>query len=172
MARLTSLRIVRADYADRLHAAALVDLLDAYARDPMGGAAPLSEFARTHLVASMAARAQIFSVLALAAGEEAGQLERPVGLVNCVEGFSTFACQPLVNIHDLVVLPEYRGQGVAERMLALVEQIAAERGACKMTLEVLAGNAAATRLYGRVGFESYQLDPALGDARFLQKWLA
>jgi hypothetical protein len=31
-------RVCRADYANPAHAAAVVNLLDAYARDPMGGA--------------------------------------------------------------------------------------------------------------------------------------
>ena len=53
----------------------------------------------------------------------------------------------------------------------MVEQIAAERGACKMTLEVLSGNKGAEKLYQRVGFAYYQLDPAMGQAGFMQKWL-
>jgi len=95
----------------------------------------------------------------------------PVGLINCVEGFSTFAARPLVNVHDVVVAPSHRGQGVAVRMLALVEEIARARGACKLTLEVLSGNTTAANLYRRVGFENYQLDPAMGHALFMQKWL-
>ena len=47
-----------------------------------------------------------------------------------------------------------------------------ERGACKLTLEVLDGNAPARALYRRLGFAAYQLDPAMGHAQFLQKWLA
>lgn len=167
----SSLRVVPADYANPVHASALVSLLDAYACDPMGGATSLSEFARTHLVAALATRAQAFSVLAFAAGGASGERELPVGLVNCIEGFSTFACRPLVNVHDVAVLSGYRGQRVAEKMLVLVEKIARQRGACKLTLEVLEGNAGAIKLYHRVGFENYRLDPALGDARFLQKWL-
>ena len=88
-----------------------------------------------------------------------------------IEGFSTFACRPLVNIHDVVVVAGQRGRRVGEKMLALVEQIAAGRGACKLTLEVLPGNASAVRLYERIGFAGYQLDPAMGSAQFLQKWL-
>jgi ribosomal protein S18 acetylase RimI-like enzyme len=88
-----------------------------------------------------------------------------------MQGFSTFACKPLVNIHDLAVLSGYRGQRIAERMLEMVEAIARERGACKLTLEVLSGNSSAMRLYDRVGFSQYQLDPAAGKAEFLQKWL-
>jgi ribosomal protein S18 acetylase RimI-like enzyme len=57
-------------------------------------------------------------------------------------------------------------------MLAEVEAIARERGACKLTLEVLQGNAPAIKLYERIGFAGYQLDPAMGQAQFLQKWLA
>jgi ribosomal protein S18 acetylase RimI-like enzyme len=161
---VSSLRVCRADYADPAHAAALVMLLDAYARDPAGGATPLSDFARANLVRELAARPQAFSVLAFAGDE-------PVGLINCIEGFSTFACRPLVNVHDVAVLPGYRGQRIGERMLVLVDELARQRGACKLTLEVLQGNRGAIRLYERVGFAGYQLDPALGDARFFQKWL-
>ena len=56
-------------------------------------------------------------------------------------------------------------------MLALVEQLARQRGACKLTLEVLSGNATAMRLYARSGFAQYALDPAAGQACFMQKWL-
>ncbi len=161
---VANLKVCQADYTDPVHAAALVGLLDAYARDPAGGGHPLGNHARQHLPAALAARPQAFSVLAFAGME-------PVGLVNCFEGFSTFACRPLVNVHDVVVLPASRGAGVAGRMLALVEELARRRGACKLTLEVLEGNGVAARLYGRLGFAGYQLDPAMGQARFLQKWL-
>lgn len=156
--------VCRADYANPAHAAALVTLLDAYAQDPMSGGQALSEFAKANLVSALAARPQAFSVLAFVG-------DKAVGLVNCIEGFSTFACRPLVNVHDVAVLVEYRGQGIAEKMLALAEAVALGRGACKLTLEVLQGNAGAIRLYERLGFDGYQLDPAMGQARFLQKYL-
>ena len=159
-----NLRLCRADYLDPVHAQVLVVLLDAYARDVAGGGQPLSDFARQHLVTELAARPQAFSVLAFDGAQ-------PVGLVNCIEGFSTFACRPLINVHDVVVLASHRGRRVGEQMLALVEQLARERGACKLTLEVLQGNRSAITLYERVGFAGYQLDPAMGQAQFLQKWL-
>jgi ribosomal protein S18 acetylase RimI-like enzyme len=155
---------LRADYANPSHAAALVMLLDAYASDPAGGGEGLSAFAKANLVASLAARPQAYSVLAFDG-------EQPVGLVNCIEGFSTFACKPLVNVHDVAVLASHRGRGIAEQMLAQAELIAHERGAVKLTLEVLSGNQPAMRLYQRIGFAGYQLDPAMGSAQFLQKWL-
>ncbi len=157
-------QVFQANYADPRHAHAVVALLDAYARDPAGGGEPLSAFARQRLVPELAARPTAFSVLAFMA-------EQPVGLVNCIEGFSTFACKPLVNVHDVVVMPALRGAGIGQRMLERVEQIARSRGACKLTLEVLSGNRSAIRLYERSGFAPYELDPAMGQAQFFQKWL-
>lgn len=159
-----SLRICQADYANPVHADALVMLLDAYARDPAGGGEALSEFAKTHLIQALAARPQAFSVLAFWG-------DQPVGLVNCIEGFSTFACRPLVNVHDVAVLPGHRGQRIGEKMLSLVDEISRRRGACKLTLEVLQGNRSAITLYERMGFAGYQLDPGMGQAQFFQKWL-
>ena len=157
--------VVRARYDDPAHAAALINLLDAYARDPAGGGEPLSDFARDKLIAELAARPFIFSVLAFDG-------DKPVGLVNAIEGFSTFACRPLVNVHDVVVASSHRGRGIAAQLFAGVEAVARERGACKLTLEVLDGNAPARALYRRLGFAAYQLDPGMGEAQFLQKWLA
>ena len=158
------IEVVRARYDDPAHAAALLDLLDAYARDPAGGGEPLGDFTRENLIAELAARPYVFSVLAF-------DDDTPVGLVNAIVGFSTFACRPLVNVHDVVVIDSHRGLGLAARMFAEVEAIARERGACKLTLEVLDGNASARALYRRLGFAAYQLDPAMGHAQFLQKWL-
>ena len=157
--------VLMADYRNPEHARALVGLLDAYARDPAGGGRPLDSSVLAGLPAALAARPQAFSVLAYDG-------EQPVGLVNCIEGFSTFACKPLVNVHDVVVLGTHRGRRVAQRMLAHVEAEARSRGACKLTLEVLSGNASALRAYEREGFANYQLDPAFGTALFLEKKLA
>ncbi|MHB1186720.1 GNAT family N-acetyltransferase [Thiobacillus sp.] len=156
--------VIRAHYDDRAHASALVDLLDAYARDPAGGGEPLSDFARVNLIDELAARPFIFSVLAFDSAT-------PVGLINAIEGFSTFACRPLVNVHDVVVMPSHRGRGIAAQLFAEVEAIARERGACKLTLEVLSGNRAARALYEKLGFDDYRLDPGMGHAQFMQKWL-
>jgi ribosomal protein S18 acetylase RimI-like enzyme len=155
-------QVRQADYASAKDGAALVMLLDAYARDPAGGGSPLSEFAQAHLASALASRPQAYSVLAFDGAQ-------PVGLVNCIEGFSTFACRPLVNVHDVAVLASHRGRGIAEQMLAEAERLARARGAVKLTLEVLSGNTPAKKLYERIGFAGYQLDPAMGSALFMQK---
>lgn len=153
-----------ADYSDPLHREALVSLLDAYARDPAGGGAPLSDFVHRNLADELAKRPSAFSVLAFDGAQ-------PVGLINCFEGFSTFACRPLVNVHDVVVLESHRGQRITSLMLAKVQEVARARGACKLTLEVLTGNAKAMKAYEREGFAGYQLDPSYGTATFMHKKL-
>lgn len=156
--------IRQADYRDASDAAAIIELMQAYARDPMGGAEPLSRYAVEHLVPGLASIPGAFTLLALD-GEEA------VGLVTCFEGFSTFKCKPLLNIHDVIVLQSHRGRGVVGMMLQEVERIARERDCCKLTLEVLEGNQAARRAYERAGFEDYRLLPETGRAVFQHKLL-
>lgn len=158
------LAVEMADYADPLHAADLLLLLDAYARDPMGGGAPLTEEVRERLVPALADHPGAFSLIARIEGEA-------VGLANCFIGFSTFAARPLVNVHDMVVLPGHRGRGIGRALLAAVEAEARRRGACKVTLEVLSGNERARALYLAIGFGDYQLGPEAGHALFWQKGL-
>ncbi|HKT85943.1 MAG TPA: GNAT family N-acetyltransferase [Novosphingobium sp.] len=153
-----------ADYGDNGDAARIVALLDAYARDPMGGGRRLGEAVRQKLVPALASFPGAFSLLALA-GDEA------VGLANCFTGLSTFAALPLVNIHDLVVSPAHRGKGVTRSLMQAVEIEAHARGACKITLEVLSGNAPARALYASLGFGNYALDPEAGTAQFWEKKL-
>lgn len=158
-----ALTIALADYRDPRDAADVVALLDAYARDPMGGGEPLRDEVKGRLADDLAANPQAFSLLARLDGEA-------VGLANCFMGYSTFAAAPLVNIHDLAVLPDRRGAGIGKALLAAVEAEGLKRGACKVTLEVLSGNPA-RHLYAREGYGDYQLDPATGHALFWQKRL-
>jgi GNAT superfamily N-acetyltransferase len=146
------------------HVSAVVYLLNEYAKDAMGGGEPLSAFTQANLVKEMAKRPAIHVVLAFVDG-------KPAGLINCIEGFSTFACKPLLNIHDVVVVADYRGQGISSQLLQKAEEIAKSLGCCKLTLEVLEGNTLAQAAYIANGFAGYQLDPEIGRAMFWQKKL-
>lgn len=153
-----------ADYHNPEHQAIIGQLMNHYACDPMGGGEALSPEVINNLGAALGQVPNAFTVLAFDNGE-------PVGLINCMQGFSTFKCQPLINIHDVIVDEKGRGQGVCQIMLAEVERIARERGCCKITLEVLQGNTGARNAYAKFGFGNYQLDPAMGIAEFWQKSL-
>lgn len=156
------IEIVRADYRDPVHAKDIVALLDAYARDAMGGGEALRADVKERVVGELARLPHAFSLIAYADGVA-------MGLANCLEGFSTFAARPLINIHDFVVLAEYRGRGVSQHLLEAVEAAASERGCCKITLEVLSGNEAARAAYAKFGFRDYTLDARAGSALFWQK---
>lgn len=152
------------NYQDRVQAQDMLFLLENYALDPMGGATALSQAVRDNLASELAKLPQAFSVICYVEG-------KPAGLVNCFEAFSTFKCKPLINIHDLVVSSEYRGLGLSQKMLQQVENIAEEKGCCKITLEVLEGNQVAKNAYLKFGFAGYELDPKMGKAVFWEKTL-
>ncbi|AHG40854.1 GNAT family acetyltransferase [Pseudomonas syringae CC1557] len=156
--------VLQASYTNPVHADAIGFVLNEYSMDAMGAGRPISADTRQQLAIELAKRSHAFSVLAFVSGE-------PVGLVNCFEGFSTFACRPLVNIHDVAVISQYRGLGISQKMLAKVEEIARQRGCCKLTLEVLEGNDVAQGAYKKMGFDNYQLNPEMGRAMFWQKSL-
>lgn len=156
---------IEADLSLPEHAEAVVRLLHAYALDPMGGGEGLSEFAQANLIPELRRRPWMRAILAYADGE-------PAGLAICIEGFSTFACKPLLNIHDLAVAPQFRGRGISKLLLRKAEAIARQLGCCKLTLEVLEGNTIAQSAYRACGFEGYELDPKLGRAMFWQNKLA
>jgi ribosomal protein S18 acetylase RimI-like enzyme len=157
-------QVRRADYLLAADRDALCSLLNVYAQDPMGGGAGLAAEPLARLCDDLAKRPFAFSFIAWVGNE-------PVGLANCFEAYSTFKAQTLINIHDLAVHPGARGRGVGQALMQAVETEGKLRGACKITLEVLSGNAVALKSYERFGFAAYQLDPAAGQAMFLQKWL-
>ncbi len=161
---MNSLQVKRVDYLNALDAKALVFLLDAYAQDPMGGGESLQTEASARLCSDL-------SRIPGAASFIAWQDGQPIGLINCFEGYSTFKAKPLLNVHDIAVLASHRGQGIGQALLQAAENHALARGCCKLTLEVLSGNAPAMASYKRFGFEQYELDPAAGQAQFMQKWL-
>ncbi len=138
------IKIKVADYENEKDANDVLDVLDAYSRDPMGQGEPLSEFVKENLIDELNDMPTAVSILAYAG-------EKPIGLANCFLGVSSFKAKRLINIHDLVVIPEYRGRGIGRVLLESVEQKAEQMGCCKITLEVRDDNRAQS-LYKRFGF--------------------
>jgi hypothetical protein len=144
----------------------MVSLLDAYARDPAGGAEALSAYARENLVRELAARPQAFSVLAFDGDSAGGSGELHRGFFHLQV---PQAAGERARCGGAGQPPRPR-RGRADAW-QVAEREALRRGAVKMTLEVLSGNRPALRLYERIGYAGYQLDPAMGTAQFMQKWL-
>ena len=154
--------IVEADLNRTDHQHAVVELIDAYAVDPMGNGKPLSAEVRRALIPGLQQHPTTVIFLAYQGG-------KAIGIAVCFLGFSTFAARPLINIHDLAVLPEYRGQGIGRRLLEEVERKARDLGCCKLTLEVQENNHRARRAYEAVGFAQAVYEEAAGGSLFLSK---
>jgi len=73
-----------------------------------------------------------------------------------------------LNLHDLSVIAEYRGQGVGRLLLAAVEEKARALGCMKVTLEVLEANPA-RKIYEAMGYASPDYQNGAGQALFLSK---
>lgn len=160
----TMVTIIEPDRLTEAQAHDLLTLLNEYAVELGGQEKALSDYTRSHLIHEIEARETVHTVMAYVDGTAAG-------LVISIESFSTFASRPLLNIHDVVVTPSFRGRGISKMMLAKVEEKARALGCCKMTLEVLEHNRIAKNLYRSFGFVSYELDPSYGKAEVFEKIL-
>jgi ribosomal protein S18 acetylase RimI-like enzyme len=156
--------VVQADLENPRHQQAIVELVGAYARDPMGGGRDLPADVRRALVPGLRDHPTTLVFLAFDG-------ETPVGIAVCFVGFSTFAARPLINIHDLAVVAGHRGRGIGRRMLEHVEAHARRLGCCKLTLEVLAENTPAQALYRAAGFANMGDGGAAARVWFLEKRL-
>lgn len=152
------------DFDNPTHQSDFWILLNTYATDIMGGGVPLSENIKDKLIKDLASSSIAYSFIAYD-GSTA------IGLLNSFLGYSTFYAAPLLNIHDLVVIPEYRGKGISTLLLQSAEDKAKSLGCCKLTLEVLENNKVAQHAYHRFGFAGYELDPTAGKALFFDKKL-
>ena len=159
-----TLQIIQADLGRSEHQEAVVAMTAAYALDTMGNGAPLGPEVLARLVPGLRSHPTTLVFLAYVD-------EEPVGIATCFLGFSTFAARPLINIHDLAVLPEHRGRGIGRALLRAAEIAARDRCCAKLTLEVQENNQSARRLYERSGLAQAVYGESTGGALFYAKSL-
>lgn len=157
---MTPIQIVRGDLSRPEHQRAVIDLIDAYSRDPMGDGKPLPDDVKRRLIPGLREHPTTLVFLAYDG-------DKAIGIALCFRGFSSFHAKPLINIHDLAVLPEYRGHGIGKRLLDTVADHGRQIGCCKLTLETQEHNSKAQKLYGSVGFARDVHTPEAGGAIFM-----
>ena len=142
---MAEVEIVQADLSDLDQQQAVLSLLNSYAQDPIISGQPLTKEVQAALIEGLSQHPT--TLVLMAYGDDT-----PVGLAVCFVGFSTFAAKPILNIHDLAVSANWRGQGVGAKLLAAVEAQARRLGCCKVTLEVHDDNVPARAIYQAAGF--------------------
>jgi ribosomal protein S18 acetylase RimI-like enzyme len=143
---MTTVDIKICDYSNTEHLQAIAALINAYIADEMGGGKPLSKLEQLRLIEGLNNHPKSIVFLA----ETEGVF---VGLLTAFENFSTFTVKPMVNIHDIIVLKEYRGKGIGRQLMNAVIREAENRSCSRVTLEVRKDNANAQNLYKSLGFE-------------------
>jgi ribosomal protein S18 acetylase RimI-like enzyme len=150
---LAAITVIETDLASANHHRDFLAMMDSYARDPMEGGLELSADVRRELIPRIRQHPTFYAFLAY-------DDDKAIGFCLCFLGFSSFAARPLLNIHDIGVLPEYRGHGVGLKLMTAVEDKARSLGCCKLTLEVREDNDRARRLYRKLGFAESVVGPA------------
>lgn len=140
-----NITVREATLSDPEDAAAIVELIDGYARGAGGQSRALTAEARDRMIPGLEEHPAALVLLGCMGEERAG-------VAVCFWGFSTFTGHPFVNIHDLAVAPEYQRRGVGRAIISEVFEQARTRGSSKVTLEVHDSNEGAKSLYSSMGF--------------------
>jgi ribosomal protein S18 acetylase RimI-like enzyme len=135
------------DYASLEDRNAIGILINAYITDEMGGGAPLAPQQQSRLIEALHQHPKSIVLLACV-----GEIR--CGMLVAFENFSTFTVCPMINIHDVIVLKEYRGKHAGRSLLEAITDIAKERKCSRITLEVRKDNPVARRLYNSMGFDA------------------
>lgn len=140
------IEIIKCDFSNADCLDAIGDLMNAYIQDNMGGGNPLSHMEKLRLVDGLNQHPTSIVLLARVS-------DMFCGLLIAFENFSTFSVKPMINIHDLIVLPELRNSGIGYKLLDSIIEIAEKRGCSRVTLEVRNDNITAQSLYQKKGFK-------------------
>ena len=137
--------IIEVDLNNNIHCSALLRLLNEYMLDDMGIGEPMPEDLGPKIIKGLKNHSAYFGFFVLIGNDFAA-------LANCNLNYSTWKAKPLVNIHDFIVLPNFRKLGVGMFLLNEIAKYASEKGYCRINLEVRHDNYKAQNLYKKAGF--------------------
>lgn len=138
-------RIVQIDLTNTKHGEALINLMDDYMADEMGIGEAMPEELAPKIIKGLAKHAAYIGFF-VCVGDEY------VALANCNLNYSTWEAKPAISIHDFIVSPQHRRQGIGMFLLKQIEAYAKEKGYCRINLEVRQDNHIARKLYKKAGF--------------------
>ena len=143
---MNEIEVFDCDFSTPLHRQKLVELMNEYIVDEMGGGELIKGDRIIKLIDGLQSHPSKIVLFASTIGEI-------VGLSNCFINFGTFAAAPFINIHDIIVSNKHRGTGVGRALMDTIIKRADDIGCTKITLEVREDNFRAQELYKNLGFE-------------------
>lgn len=144
---MKEITITSCDFSNPVHLKKLVQLMNEYINDDMGGGESIQGTKETAFINGLKNHPSKLILFALYQQEYAG-------LANCFINFSTFAAKPYINIHDFVVHKDFRGKHVGKNLMQGILDRAREMDCAKVNLEVREDNHIAQGLYRQFGFEA------------------
>jgi ribosomal protein S18 acetylase RimI-like enzyme len=138
-------QLVKVDLDNKIHCAHLLELLNDYMMDEMGIGEAMPEGLGPKIIGGLKKHSTYLGFFVCIENEFAA-------LANCYVNYSTWQAKTLLNIHDFIVSPHFRKQGVGLFLLNKIGEYATENGFCRINLEVRHDNFKAQSLYKKAGF--------------------
>ena len=120
--------------------------MNGYIADEMGGGSLLTTHQQKELIEGLKNHPKAITIWAETNG-------KPSGFIVAFENFSTFTVRAMLNIHDVFVVPQFRGLGIGRKLMDAIIEISKEKGCSRITLEVRQDNIVAQKLYKSLEFE-------------------
>lgn len=87
------------------------------------------------------------------------ETDRIVGMVSLLYGISTALGARVATLEDMVVLPDYRRQGIGEALIQHAIRTATQAGCQRITLLTDADNVVGQAFYRKQGFKASSMQP-------------
>lgn len=78
---------------------------------------------------------------------------KALGFTQLYPAFASLSLKPSWILNDLFVIPDARGMGVANALMAAARQLAAEKNACEIFLQTARSNHKAQALYEKLHYQ-------------------
>jgi len=140
------LSIITADLDNHEHCCAIIDLINEYRCDPMGGEIGLID-GDDWLKLIDGLKSHPTSLVFLLKIDDT-----IAGMAVCFTRYSTFKMKKLLNIHDFILYKKFRNKGYGSWFMKKIAEKVFKLGYCKITLEVRADNITAKKTYLKSGF--------------------
>jgi ribosomal protein S18 acetylase RimI-like enzyme len=142
---MTGTKVLQIDLTNASHCDHLVKLLNVYMEDEMAVGEPMPGHLAPTLIKRLKKHSGYRGFFALVE-------DQYVALANCILNVDTCDKKPVLNIHDFIVLPEFRERGIGLLLIDKISDYAASRECTKITLDVRGDNIKAQNLYKKAGF--------------------